>query len=70
MDLNTEQAESILERIHELRQEHRDLDDAIDRLGEGPFIDEVQLRRMKRKKLLLKDKIVELEALLLPDQPA
>lgn len=70
MKLTSDQAEAILERIHVLRHEHRDLDEAINRMGEGPFIDEIQLRRMKRRKLSIKDQIVELEAILLPDEPA
>ena len=57
-------------RLLELRQEHRDLDDAIHRLSEAPYVNSLQLRRMKKRKLQLKDAIARLESLLIPDQPA
>ena len=50
--------------------EHRDLDDAIARLSEGPFVDQIQLRRMKKRKLLIKDQIAWLESHLIPDLDA
>lgn len=50
-----------------LRQEHRDLDAAIDALAEGGRSDPLQLQRFKKKKLSLKDKIAKLEDALLPD---
>lgn len=53
-----------------MKQEHRDLDRAIATLSEGPYVDELQLRRMKKRKLQIKDMIVRLESLLLPDKPA
>jgi hypothetical protein len=68
--LDTGQRSAILNRIITLKQEHRDLDQAIVKLGEGPFVDELQLRRMKKRKLQIKDTIVRLESLLLPDKPA
>jgi hypothetical protein len=55
------------ERLRALRIEHRDLDDVINRLQLDLFIDQVQLRRLKRRKLLLKDQIARLESLLIPD---
>ena len=54
-------------QLAELRVEHRDLDDAITRLLEGPYVDQLQVRRMKKRKLLLKDVISHLESELIPD---
>ena len=45
-------------RLQELTVEHRDLDDAIHRISGDPVQDQFALRRMKRRKLLLKDQIV------------
>ena len=53
--------------IAELREEHRDLDAAIARLAEDPSIDQLQVRRMKKRKLKLKDWIAFLESQLIPD---
>lgn len=57
-------------RIVELTQEHRDLDAAIAALVATPVHDQLQLKRMKKRKLLLKDQIAFLEAQLSPDIPA
>ena len=56
-----------LERLRELRIEHRDLDDVINRLQLDLYTNEVQLRRLKKRKLLLKDQIARLESELIPD---
>lgn len=56
-----------LERLRDLRIEHRDLDDVINRLQMDLYVNEVQLRRMKKRKLLLKDQIARLESELIPD---
>ena len=56
-----------LERLRELRIEHRDLDDVINRLQMDLYVNEVQLRRMKKRKLILKDQIARLESELIPD---
>ncbi|HEY8537397.1 MAG TPA: DUF465 domain-containing protein [Steroidobacteraceae bacterium] len=56
-----------LERLRELRIEHRDLDDVINRLQLDLYVNEVQLRRLKKRKLLLKDQIARLESELIPD---
>jgi hypothetical protein len=61
---------SIKERIAQLKVEHRDLDDVIGRLNENSTQDELQLRRLKRRKLMLKDQISWLERQLTPDVPA
>lgn len=54
-------------RIIELKEEHRDLDLALNALAATPMHDQLQLRRMKKRKLLLKDQISFLEAQLTPD---
>lgn len=54
-------------RIVELSQEHRDLDLAIAALIEAPIHDQLQLKRMKKRKLLLKDQIAFLQSQLNPD---
>jgi len=56
-----------MQRLRELRIEHRDLDDVICRLSLDIYIDELQLRRLKKRKLLLKDQILRLESELIPD---
>jgi hypothetical protein len=58
------------QRILRLKIEHRDLDDVIKRLGDALVYDQLQLQRMKRRKLLLKDQIAWLERQLDPDVPA
>jgi hypothetical protein len=62
--------EDIKRRLIELQIEHRDLDAAIDRLSTQSGVDELQLRRLKKRKLQIKDSIVQLEMLLVPDIPA
>ena len=56
-----------LERLREMRIEHRDLDDVISRLSMDFKVDELQMKRLKRRKLLLKDQIARLESQLIPD---
>jgi hypothetical protein len=54
-------------RIEMLKQDHRDLDAAIEALADVPMPDMIQLQRFKKKKLRLKDEISSLEDLLIPD---
>jgi hypothetical protein len=54
-------------RLHVLEMEHHDLDDIIDRLAIDPTQDQLQLRRLKKRKLVLKDLIQRLRARLIPD---
>lgn len=61
---------ALQQRIAELQLEHHDLHTAIERLEELSARDELQLRRLKRRKLLLKDRIVTLERQLDPDELA
>ncbi len=62
--------DSLLRRLHELRSEHRDLDTVIARLAEQGSIDQIQVQRLKKRKLLLKDEIAWLENRLIPDNIA
>lgn len=66
----TDDPESLRIRLQELRLEHHDLDEAITRLANTPTDDELMLRRLKKRKLALKDRIAALELMLQPDQPA
>ncbi len=60
----------IVHLIAELKEEHRDLDAAILRLSEDPGVDQLSLRRLKKRKLKLKDWIAYLESQLIPDLDA
>ena len=62
-----DQQAELRQRLEELRSEHRDLDDVIRRLADGGPFDQLQMQRLKKRKLLLKDQITRLESKLLPD---
>jgi hypothetical protein len=57
-------------RIIELRMEHADLDSLIDGASDQPPLDELALRRLKKRRLLLRDQIAKLESQLEPPEPA
>jgi hypothetical protein len=61
------EAGAIQAKLDALRLEHRDLDDVIDRLIEKAPFDQLQLQRLKKRKLGLKDQIIRLESQLIPD---
>ena len=65
--LTNEEIHRLEERLFELKQEHRDLDDVINRLLLSPAVEELQLKRFKKRKLRLKDTITQLENALIPD---
>ncbi len=65
--LTNEEKLRLEERLFELIQEHRDLDDVITRLVASPEVEELQLKRFKKRKLLLKDNIAKLRNSLIPD---
>lgn len=65
--LTEEERVQIEARILALEVEHHDLDDVIARLGDRPTQDQLQLRRLKKRKLLLKDSIARLRDRLIPD---
>jgi hypothetical protein len=56
-----------IEKLRQLRIEHRDLDQVISRLQMDIHVDEVQVRRLKKRKLMLKDQITRLESQSIPD---
>ena len=66
----TDPPEVLQARLVELRIEHRDLDEAINRLTLAPSDDQLMLRRLKKRKLLIKDRVSALELLLDPDEYA
>ena len=61
--------DTLLRKLHELRSEHRDLDTVISRMA-LQMADQLQLQRLKKRKLLLKDEITWLESRLIPDSIA
>ncbi len=61
--------DSLLRKLHELRSEHRDLDTVIARLSDSG-LDQLQLQRLKKRKLMLKDEVAWLESRLIPDSIA
>jgi hypothetical protein len=64
MDLDTE---VIKQRLTALKSEHRDLDDVIAQLARSTATDQLQIQRLKKRKLALKDIMARLESMLLPD---
>ena len=68
--MNPEDPARIAAQLVELRLEHRDLDDAIARLAASIESDELTVKRLKKRKLQLKDCVARLESALIPDEPA
>jgi hypothetical protein len=56
-----------MERLRNLRVEHRDLDRVIAELADDPKVDQIMLKRLKKRKLMLKDMITQLESDRIPD---
>lgn len=56
--------------LHELKAEHRDLDHVISQLQQAPPSDQLLLRRLKKRKLMIRDRIEQIERMLEPDVPA
>lgn len=65
--LSDTQEREVRRELAELRQEHRDLDAAIEALAASPQPDTIRLQRLKKRKLFLKDRIASLDDRLLPD---
>lgn len=65
--MEDKQEPSLAEQLADLKQQHRDLDSAIASLQERGSRDQLQLRRLKKRKLQLKDEIAKVEDQLLPD---
>ncbi|HKU71475.1 MAG TPA: DUF465 domain-containing protein [Burkholderiales bacterium] len=70
MMIHTADVQGLKQKINQLQTEHRDLDDVIVRLSQSTAQDQIQLQRLKKRKLLLKDQIAILERQLEPDIPA
>lgn len=64
MDLDVE---ALRAKLEALKTEHRDLDEVIARIAERMPFDQLQLQRLKKRKLMLKDQISKIESELLPD---
>lgn len=62
-----DESKALREELERLRQEHRDLDEATTAMAASALADPIRLQRLKKRKLALKDRIAELEDLLLPD---
>ncbi len=58
------------QRLVEVQIEHRDLDSVLVHLATAQYPDELQVRRLKKRKLALKDEIERLQRILTPDEPA
>jgi hypothetical protein len=63
----TDDEQALHDEVKHLRQEHADLDAAIEALGHMPIPDQLRIARLKRKKLQLRDEIVKIESRILPD---
>ncbi|MFA5040692.1 MAG: DUF465 domain-containing protein [Bdellovibrionales bacterium] len=59
--------EKLKERLTQLKAEHRDLDDAISALSQRATPDMIQIQRLKKRKLVIRDEITRMESKLLPD---
>ncbi|MDX1606019.1 MAG: YdcH family protein [Candidatus Competibacterales bacterium] len=68
--MNNEVNKDYSARLESLRLEHRDLDEVIARLAKEAGVDDLQLKRLKRRKLFLKDQITHLESQSIPDLKA
>jgi hypothetical protein len=62
-----EDQQALRRRLSELESEHRDLDDIIARIAETAPFDQLQIQRLKKRKLLLKDQIAYVKSKLVPD---
>ena len=68
--IHTADVQGLKQKINQLQTEHRDLDDVINRLSQSAAQDQIQLQRLKKRKLFIKDQIAMLERQLEPDIPA
>ena len=65
--MTDEEEQSLRAKLAQLRQEHRDLDAALAAAAGSPILDQLQITRLKKRKLQLKDQIAKIEDSLLPD---
>jgi hypothetical protein len=68
--MRLDDSDAIKQRLAELREEHRALDAAIAVMAENVYVNQLQLRRLKKRKLLLKDMIARYSSRLIPDLDA
>ncbi len=66
-DSGSEDQAALRQKLANLRSEHRDLDEVIARVAERAPFDQLQMQRLKKRKLALKDQIAQLESRLVPD---
>ena len=59
--------QTIINKLRQLESKHRDLDDVIERLADDKPLDQLQLQRLKKQKLILKDEMTLLRSRILPD---
>jgi hypothetical protein len=62
-----EDIEELKEKLAELEVEHKDLDEVIDRIRQTPPVDFLQMKRLQKKKLMLKDQIQRIKSEIIPD---
>ncbi|KAB2835693.1 MAG: DUF465 domain-containing protein [Caedimonadaceae bacterium] len=62
-----DQQEIMKKQLEKLLKEHRDLDDAIRKMMREAIVDQLAIKRLKKRKLLLKDQITKIKSILLPD---
>ena len=67
MNISKHEKQMLIQELAELKQEHRDLDIAIDLMAEKIEINQLDIKRLKKQKLKLKDAISRLESNLIPD---
>lgn len=67
MKLDQATREALRKKLEDLKSQHRDLDDVIERVTEQVPFDQLQVQRLKKRKLNLKDQIAKIESQLLPD---
>ena len=67
MGMDDADIERLQQKLAALKTEHRDLDDVISRISESAPFDQIQVKRLKKRKLMLKDQIAQIESQLLPD---
>ncbi len=68
--LTTDEIQALQSKLEELKLEHRDLDDVVQHLVDSAYPDQLQLKRIKKRKLRLKDMIEQIESRLIPDLDA
>jgi hypothetical protein len=66
-ELTPDEHAALVAQVERLREEHRDLDVAIEALRDAGQADQLQLQRLKKRKLMLRDKVARLEDLITPD---